>query len=86
MSESINNTYRGNMMCIQFSYDFKIVLPVEDGKALLELLSKAEIFREEYNKEPLIEPMDKSIDIRFIARSKYELLKLAFLRTENESN
>ena len=86
MSESQNSVYRGNMMCIRFNYDFQIVLPVEDGKALLELLSKAEIFREEYNKEPFIEPMDKSIDVRFIARSKYELLKLAFLRTENESN
>ena len=86
MSESPNATYRGNMMCINFSYDFKIVLPIEDGKALLELLSKAEIYREEYSKDPFIEPMDKSLDIKFIARSKYELLKLAFLRTENESD
>ena len=86
MSESPNATYRGNMMCIKFSYDFQIVLPIEDGKALLELLSKAEIYREEYNKDPFIEPMDKSLDIKFIARSKYELLKLAFLRTENESD
>ncbi|AGF88357.1 hypothetical protein SP076_00130 [Salmonella phage FSL SP-076] len=86
MSESPNATYRGNMMCIKFSYDFQIVLPIEDGKALLELLSKAEIFRDEYKKDPYIEPMDKSIDVRFLARTKYEFLKLAFLRTENESD
>ncbi|AIX12399.1 hypothetical protein CPT_Pollock40 [Escherichia phage Pollock] len=83
MSDSSNNTYRGNMMCIKFSYDFKIILPIEDGKALLELLSKAELFKEEYQKEPHIEPMDKDIDIRFLARTTYERLKLNFLRSDN---
>lgn len=84
--ESPNSTYRGNMICIKFSYDFQIILPIEDGKALLELLSKAEIFKEEYKKEPSIEPMDKSIDVKFLARTTYERLKLSFLRIDDESD
>jgi hypothetical protein len=84
--QSPNSSYRGNMMCIQLSYDFQIILPIEDGKALLDLLSKAEVFKEEYKKEPSIEQMDKTIPIRFIARTIYERLKLSFMRTDDESD
>lgn len=81
--ESPNKSYRGNMMCIQFSYDFQIILPIEDGKALLELLSKAELFISKYQESDRVEPMDKDLHIRFVARTKYELLKLAFMRQED---
>lgn len=84
--ESPNKSYRGNMMCVQFSYDFKIILPIEDGKALLELLSRAELYVSEYRGPERIEPMDKDIQVKFIARTKYELLKLAFMRHEDDKS
>lgn len=81
--ESPNRTYRGNMMVIQFGYDNAIVLPMEDGQALLTLMANAESYRKDYGKDPVIEPMSKDLTITFIARTIYERCKLGFLEITN---
>ncbi len=83
----VNGTYRGNMVCIKFSYDFEIILPLEDANALLQILGKAEIFKSNYPNDPYVEPMNKEISVRFLARTVYERLKLNFLRNDgNETH
>ncbi len=85
--EPVNGTYRGNMVCVRFSYDFSIILPLEDANALLAILGKAEFFKENYPNDPVIEPMNKEIQVRLIARTVYERLKLNFLRNDgNETH
>lgn len=80
-----------NMVCIELGYDFKIILPVERGQELLRLLSQAEMYSEKYNSEArthhiIVKPMDKQINMRFISRTAYDVGKLAFLRSDDDTD
>ena len=81
--QPVNKHYRGNMMVIKFSYDSSIILPIEDGQALLSLLSNAESYKRDYDKDPIITSMDMDFEISFIARTTYERCKLGFLEIPN---
>lgn len=80
-----------NMVCIELGYDFRIVLPVEKGQELLKLLSEAEMYEENrhYGKGPdqlFVKPMDKRIQMWFLSRTMYDVGKLDFLRSQDETN
>nr|DAX06419.1 MAG TPA: hypothetical protein [Caudoviricetes sp.] len=84
-------TDTANMVCIELSYDFRIVLPVEKGQELLRLLSEAEMYDEtrNYGKGPdqiHVKPMNKRIQMWFLSRTMYDVGKLAFLRDEDATD
>ena len=76
---TIPREYRGNMMILKFSYDFEVIVPMEVGAAILGMLSKAELFQDQYGKEKMIKPMDKNITVGLMSISEYEKLKLSFI-------
>lgn len=84
-------TQVSNMLCIELGYDFKIVLPVDKGQDLLKLLSEAEMYEETRNygkgaDQINVKPMDKRIQMWFLSKTMYDVGKLAFLRSQDESD
>ena len=63
---------------INIGYDSKLVLPCEDGVALMNVLNKAEIYKAEY-KEPvrISDITEESIRISIIGAQEYAEAKLS---------
>lgn len=74
--QEVHKTYRGNMMCLKFGYDFSVILPVDKATEVLRMLSDAELYVDKYGENAQILPMNKDISIHLLAVTEYELLKI----------
>lgn len=79
VQDSPNRAYRGNMMVIEFGYSSNVIMPIEEGQALLSLMANAESYKKDYGKDPEISPLDMELRVTFLARTTYERCKLGFL-------
>ena len=67
-----------NYIVVEISYDKKLVLPYEDGIALLNALSKAEQLNKEYGKPTTITGIGNGIlSCNLLPQTDYQRIKIA---------
>lgn len=69
-----------NMMIIKISWNSQLVVPYEDGMVLMAALKNAEVYGDDYGKNPSITPMPSdSFRSSILAAEFYEDIKVAQL-------
>ena len=63
---------------IEFGYNTKYILPYDDAMKMLDLLSKAEMYNDEYSKTKSIKAINMKDGFRFyiMSASEYKRIKL----------
>lgn len=76
----VNTKPKDNKLLIELAWNKKLVLPYEDGLAILKALKNAELMIDEYGKDPMVVPIAKE-DFRSttMAHQSYEDIKVAAL-------
>lgn len=75
-----NKEQRCNYLQITFSYGNSVLLPHDQGVALLECMNHAEQFKSPYNENPTIVPMERDyLEVRQMSQLEYEQIKIAAL-------
>ena len=76
----VNTKPKDNKLLIELAWNKKLVLPYDDGMAIMKALKNAELMMDEYGKDPQIVPVAKD-DFRTstLAHDYYEDIKVARL-------
>lgn len=71
---------RNNFLTVNFGYHLKLVLPFNDGMALIKALENAEQLKDPYASVPQMDPLDKSsVEFGYMAQEDYRRYKIANL-------
>ena len=58
-----------SFILLEFPYRSKLILPIHDALAIVEMISKATQLESEYGEDPRVAPMnDFKLDLKFMSR------------------
>lgn len=78
--KAISVKRKPNYMIIKISWNSQLVVPYEDGLAVMAALKNAEVYNDDYGKDPMITPMPhESFRSSILAPEFYEDIKVAQL-------
>jgi len=76
--ELINKPVEDNYMVISLGFSECLIVPYTAGKEIISALSTAEMYKNSWGSNASVEPISKSLEIKFISAEEYRESKMRY--------